>query len=89
MGEAPDLVRVLPTHHRVEAIIEEAGNGRVWRLVLVVAAEGCGCYLTEKGRLLIHHGSFLGVEERLGEPACTGSILTITLFERNRRQRNA
>jgi hypothetical protein len=28
-------------------------------------------HLTEKGRLLIHHGSFLGVEDRLGEPACT------------------
>jgi hypothetical protein len=39
-GESADRVRVLPSRQRVEAIIEEAGNGRVWRPVLVVAAEG-------------------------------------------------
>jgi hypothetical protein len=40
MGEAADVVRVLPSRQRVEAIIEEAGNGRVWRPVLEVAADG-------------------------------------------------
>jgi hypothetical protein len=40
LDEAADLVRVLPSRHRVEAIIEQAGNGRVWRPVLVVAADG-------------------------------------------------
>jgi hypothetical protein len=40
MGESADRVRVLPSRQRVEAIIEEAGNGRVWRPVLVVAADG-------------------------------------------------
>ncbi len=40
MGESADLVRVLPSRQRVEALIEEAGNGRVWRPVLVVAADG-------------------------------------------------
>jgi hypothetical protein len=40
MGESADVVRVLPSRQRVEALIEEAGNGRVWRPVLVVAADG-------------------------------------------------
>jgi hypothetical protein len=40
MGESADVPRVLPSRQRVEAIIEEAGNGRVWRPVLVVAADG-------------------------------------------------
>src|SRR5215475_152471 len=40
MGEAADVVRVLPSRQMVEQIIEEAGNGRVWRPVLVVAADG-------------------------------------------------
>ena len=40
MGEAADRVRVLPSRQRVEAIIEEAGNGRVWRPVLVVVSDG-------------------------------------------------
>jgi hypothetical protein len=40
MGEAADVVRVLPSRQQVEAIIEQAGNGRVWRPVLVVAADG-------------------------------------------------
>jgi hypothetical protein len=40
MGESADLVRVLPSRQRVEALMEEAGNGRVWRPVLVVAADG-------------------------------------------------
>ena len=40
LGEAADPVRVLPSRHRVEEIIEQAGNGRVWRPVLVVAADG-------------------------------------------------
>jgi hypothetical protein len=40
LGEAADPVRVLPSRQRVEAIIERAGNGRVWRPVLVVAADG-------------------------------------------------
>jgi hypothetical protein len=40
LGEVADTVRVLPNRQRVEAIIEQAGNGRVWRPVLVVAADG-------------------------------------------------
>ena len=40
LGEAADVVRVLPSRQRVEEIIEQAGNGRVWRPVLVVAADG-------------------------------------------------
>jgi hypothetical protein len=40
LGEAADPVRVLRSRQRVEAIIEQAGNGRVWRPVLVVAADG-------------------------------------------------
>jgi hypothetical protein len=40
LEEAADVVRVLPSRQRVEAIIEQAGNGRVWRPVLGVAAEG-------------------------------------------------
>lgn len=40
LAEAADVVRVLPSRQRVEAIIEQAGNGRVWRPVLVVAADG-------------------------------------------------
>jgi hypothetical protein len=40
LGEAADVVRVLPSRQQVEAIIEQAGNGRVWRPVLVVAADG-------------------------------------------------
>lgn len=40
LGEVADPVRVLPSRQRVEEIIEQAGNGRVWRPVLVVAADG-------------------------------------------------
>ena len=40
LGEVADPVRVLPSRQRVEAIIEQVGNGRVWRPVLVVAADG-------------------------------------------------
>jgi len=40
LDEAADGVRVLPSRQRVEAIIEQAGNGRVWRPVVVVAADG-------------------------------------------------
>jgi len=40
VGEAADTVRVLPSRSRVEALIEQAGNGRGWRPVLVVAADG-------------------------------------------------
>ena len=40
LGEVADPVRVLPSRQRVEASIEQAGNGRVWRPVLVVAADG-------------------------------------------------
>jgi hypothetical protein len=40
LGAAADPVRVLPSRQRVEAIIEQGGNGRVWRPVLVVAADG-------------------------------------------------
>ena len=39
-GEVAAPVRVLPSRHRVEEIIEQAGTGRVWRPVLVVAAAG-------------------------------------------------
>jgi hypothetical protein len=39
LGEAADPVRVLPSRQRVEALIEQAGNGRVWRPVLVVASD--------------------------------------------------
>lgn len=40
MGDAADRVQVLPSRQRVEAVIDAAGNGRVWRPVLVVAADG-------------------------------------------------
>ncbi len=40
LGEVADLVRVLPSRQRVEAVIEKASQGRVWRPVLVVAADG-------------------------------------------------
>jgi protein-arginine kinase activator protein McsA len=40
MGKAADNVRVLPNQSKVEEIIEQATNGRVWRPVLVVAADG-------------------------------------------------
>lgn len=39
IDESADVVWVLPSRQRVEAVIEEAGNGRVWRPVLVVAAD--------------------------------------------------
>lgn len=40
LGEVAAPVRVVPSRQRVEAISEQAGNGRVWRPVLVVAADG-------------------------------------------------
>jgi hypothetical protein len=40
LGAAADTVRVLPSRQRVEALIEQAGQGRGWRPVLVVAADG-------------------------------------------------
>jgi hypothetical protein len=40
LGAAADTVRVLPSRQRVEALSEQAGQGRVWRPVLVVAAAG-------------------------------------------------
>jgi hypothetical protein len=40
LGEAADPVQVLPSRQRVEELIEHASTGRVWRPVLVVAADG-------------------------------------------------
>lgn len=40
LGEVADVVRVLPSRQRVEEVIEQASQGRVWRPVLVVAADG-------------------------------------------------
>lgn len=40
LGEVADVVRVLPSRQRVEQVIEQASQGRVWRPVLVVAADG-------------------------------------------------
>jgi hypothetical protein len=40
LGEAADGVRVLPRRQQGEASMEQAGNGRVWRPGLVVAAAG-------------------------------------------------
>lgn len=40
IGDCADKVRVLPSRQKVEEIIELAGNGRVWRPVLVVTADG-------------------------------------------------
>lgn len=40
LGQAADNVWVLPSRNKVEEVIERAGNGRVWRPVLVVAADG-------------------------------------------------
>jgi hypothetical protein len=40
IGEVADKVRVLPSRNKVEEVIERAGNGKVWRPVLVVAADG-------------------------------------------------
>lgn len=39
MGKAADVVRVLPSRQMVEKVIEEASRGRVWRPILVVAAD--------------------------------------------------
>jgi hypothetical protein len=40
LGAASDNARVLPSRNKVEEVIERAGNGGVWRPVLVVAADG-------------------------------------------------
>ncbi len=40
LAEASDKVTVLPTQKQVEEAIDKAGNGRVWRPILVVAADG-------------------------------------------------
>ena len=40
LGEVADVAHVLPARHQVEEVIEQAGQGRVWRPVLVVAADG-------------------------------------------------
>ena len=40
LGAAAELAGVLPSRHRVEEIIAQAGTGRGWRPVLVVAADG-------------------------------------------------
>lgn len=40
LGEVADVVRVLPSRQRVEEVIEQASQCRVWRPVLVVAADG-------------------------------------------------
>lgn len=40
LGAAAELAGVLPSRHRVEEIIEQAGTGRGWRPVLGVAADG-------------------------------------------------
>lgn len=40
LGEVADNVRVLPSRQRVEELIEQDGEGRTWRPVLVVAADG-------------------------------------------------
>jgi hypothetical protein len=40
LGAAADVVRVLPSRQRVEEVIEQASQGRTWRPVLVVAADG-------------------------------------------------
>ena len=40
LGEAADPVRGLPSRQRVEALIEQAGQGRGWRPVRVGAADG-------------------------------------------------
>jgi len=40
LGAVADVVRVLPSRQRVEEVIEQASQGRGWRPVLVVAADG-------------------------------------------------
>ena len=40
LGEVADVVRVLPSRQRVEEVSEQASQGRTWRPVLVVAADG-------------------------------------------------
>ena len=40
LGEAARIEDVLPSKNKVEAIIEEHSSGKVWRPVLVVAADG-------------------------------------------------
>jgi hypothetical protein len=39
-GKAADNGQVWPSRHKVEEVIERAGNGRVWRPVLVVPTDG-------------------------------------------------
>jgi hypothetical protein len=40
MAEASDVIRVLPSRNMVEATIEKNANGKIWRPILVVSADG-------------------------------------------------
>ena len=40
IAEASDIIRVLPTRNMVEATIEKNANGKIWRPILVVSADG-------------------------------------------------
>jgi hypothetical protein len=40
MAEASDIIRVLPSRKMVEAIIEKNANGKIWRPILVISADG-------------------------------------------------
>jgi hypothetical protein len=40
LSEASDIIRVLPSRKMVEATIEKNSNGKVWRPIVVVSADG-------------------------------------------------
>lgn len=40
LAEASDIIRVLPSRKMVEATIEKNSNGKVWRPIVVVSADG-------------------------------------------------
>lgn len=40
LSDASDIIRVLPSRHMVETIIEKNTNGKVWRPIVVVSADG-------------------------------------------------
>jgi Uncharacterised protein family (UPF0236) len=54
LGEVADVVRVLPSRQRVEEVIEQARQGRVWRPVLVVAADGAALPTRPQARSRAH-----------------------------------
>ena len=54
IGRAADVVRVLPSRQMVEQIIAQTSQGRVWRPVLVVAADGADLPTRRRARSRSH-----------------------------------